>query len=230
MARSTEPQAGSARLLSLSGVAAVALVLVAMIGLDENSPGSEDPGSKIGAYYVAHEVREMIASFVLAASAPLFVLFAVTLAARLWQADSPRRSIWQSTLALGGAAAAIGFLVAATIHVALTQTANADNGAADGALQALAGLDESSWMAFNSGMGILMLGAAGSLLTAKAYPVPAWIALVLGIACFLPFVDFLALLVSGIWIIAMSIVMYRRAPAAELARSTGSRTLSEPAI
>lgn len=209
MALPTEPRAGAPRLLSLSGVAAVGLVLVAMIGLDANSPGSEDPGSKIGAYYVAHEVREMIGSFVLAASAPLFVLFALTLAASLRQAAGPRRSIWQSMLALGGAAAAIGFLIAAMIHIALTQTANADNGAADGALQSLAGLDESSWMAFNSGMGILMLGAAGSLLAAKAYPVPGWIALFLGIACFVPFVDFLALLVSGIWIIAMSIVIYR---------------------
>jgi hypothetical protein len=230
MALPPEPLARAARLLSLSGAAAVVLVVASLVGLGDGTPGSEDSGAKIGTYYVSHEVREMLASFVLAASAPLFVLFGVSLAASLWPAEARRRPIWQSVLALGSAVAAVGFLVAALIHVALTMAANADNGAAEGALQALAGLDESSWMAFNSGMGVLMLGAAGSLLGAKAHPVLGWIALVAGIACFLPFVDFLALLVSGLWIIAMSIVMYRRGPEAELGRSTTPRTLSEPAI
>ena len=124
-------------------------------------PGAEDSAATISAYYDSHEVREMLAAFVLAASAPLFVIFAIWLAASLWPSDSLPRPIWHTVLGVGGAVAAGGFLAAALIHVALAQTANANDVGAGG-LQALAGLDESSWVAFNAGLGVMMLGAAGS--------------------------------------------------------------------
>ena len=40
-----------------------------------------------------------------------------------------------------------------------------------------------------------------------------WIALVAGIALFIPFADFFALIVSGLWLIWTSIAMYRSGPA-----------------
>jgi hypothetical protein len=203
-------------MLSLSGVAAVVLVVGSFAGLGGDTPGSEDSAAKISAYYGSHEWREMIAAFVLAASAPFFVLFAVTLAASLQDNGS---TIWHRVLTVGSAVAGGAFLVAALIHVALAQTAN--NDVAGGALQALAGLDESSWVAFNGGLGVLMLGAAGSLLVQGTSPVRAWIALVAGIALFIPFADFVALIVSGLWIIATSIILFRRdravVPAPQLA-------------
>jgi hypothetical protein len=189
----------------------VVLVVASFAGLGGDTPGSGDSAAKISAYYDSHEVREMIASFVLAASAPLFVLFGVSLAMSLWQAEAPRRPVWQSVLALGSALAGGAFLVAALIHVALVQTAN-NSGVSDGALQALAGLDESSWVAFNSGLGVLMLGAAGALLARKASPVLGWSALVAGIALFIPFADFIALIVSGLWIITVSVRQFRAEP------------------
>jgi hypothetical protein len=212
MAISVEPRAGTARLLSLSGAAAVVLVVASFAGLGGDTPGSSDSAAKISAFYDSHEVREMIAAFVLAASAPLFVIFGVSLAASLWGADAPRRPIWPSILAVGSAVAGAGFLVGGLIHVALAQTAN-NNGVSGGALQALAGLDESSWVAFNGGLGVMMLGAAGSLLARKIHPVLGWIALVAGIALFIPFADFVALIVSGLWLLATSIMLFRRGPA-----------------
>jgi hypothetical protein len=204
-------------MLSLSGVAAVVLVVVAIAGLGGDTPESGGPASTISAYYNSHELREMIAAFVLAASAPFFVLFAASLAESL---DVDGRTIWQRVLTVGSAVAAGAFLVTALIHAALTQAANND-GVAGGALQALAGLDESSWVAFNGGLGVLMLGAAGSLLAHRASPVRAWCALVAGIALFIPFADFVALIVSGLWIVATSVSLYRReravAPKAQLA-------------
>jgi hypothetical protein len=206
MAMPTQPASGTARMLALSGVAAVVLVVASFAGLGGDTPGSEDSAAKISAYYDSHEVREMIAAFVLAASAPFFVLFAVTLAASL---RGNGRTIWDRVLTLGSAAAGGGFIIAGMVHVALAQTAN-NSGVAGGALQALAGLDESSWVAFNAGLGVLMLGAAGSLLAHRVAPVRAWIALVAGIALFIPFADFVALIVSGLWIIATSIILFRR--------------------
>jgi hypothetical protein len=213
----TQPATGAARMLSLSGVAAVLLVVASVAGLSGDTPGSGDTASKIGAYYDSREAREMIAAFVLAASAPFFVLFAVTLAESL---SVNGRTIWHRVLTLGGAVVAGAFLVAALIHAALTQTANHHN-VAGGALQALAGLDESSWMAFCASLGVLMLGAAGSLLAHRVSPVRAWVALVAGIALFIPAADFVALIVSGLWIIATSIILFQRnravAPAPQLA-------------
>jgi hypothetical protein len=76
-------------------------------------------------------------------------------------------------------------------------------------------------MAFCASLGVLMLGAAGSLLAHRVSPVRAWVALVAGIALFIPAADFVALIVSGLWIIATSIILFRRnravAPAPQLA-------------
>lgn len=217
MAMHTQPATGAARMLSLSGVAAVVLVVASWAGLSGDTPGGGATASKISAYYGSREAREMIAAFVLAASAPFFVLFAATLAESL---SVNGRTIWLRVLTAGGAVVAGAFLVAALIHAALTQTAN-DHDAAGGALQALAGLDQSTWMALCAGLGVLMLGAAGSLLAQRVAPVRAWIALVAGIALFIPFSDFIALIVSGLWIIATSISLYRReravAPTPQLA-------------
>ena len=101
-------------------------------------------------------------------------------------------------------------------HIALTQTANA-SGVSTGALPSLAALDQHSWVAFNSGRGVMMLGAAGTLLASKAHPLLGWIALDTGIALFIPFADFVGLIVSGLWIITTSVQLSRRGPADSLA-------------
>jgi hypothetical protein len=211
MGTSGDPTSRAAKWLSLTGAAAALLVVVSFAGLGGDTPGAQDPAATIGSYYNSHEAREMVAAFVLAASAPFFVIFASWLGASLWPAAAPR-SPWQSILTVGGGVAGAGFMLAALVHVALVQTANHD-GIAGGALQALAGLDENSWVAFNAGLGVLMLGAAGSLLASRAHPALGWIALVAGIALFIPFADFVALIVSGLWLIWTSIALYRRGPA-----------------
>jgi hypothetical protein len=208
---SAEPTASAARWLSLTGAAAAVLVVVSFAGLGGDTPGAEDPAAKISSYYGSHQAREMIAAFVLAASAPFFVVFGIWLAATLHPAAGAR-SIWQTLLTVGSGVAGAGFMIAALIHVALVQTANYD-GIAGGALQALAGLDENSWVAFNAGLGVMMLGVGASVLASKAHRVLGWIALLAGIALFIPFADFVALIVTGLWLIWTSIAMYRRGPA-----------------
>ena len=78
------------------------------------------------------------------------------------------------------------------------------------ALQALNLLDNDVWVAFNSGLGVMMLGAGGSLLArTRLYRWLGWAALALGIALFIPFVDFVALLLSGVWIPVTSVTLFR---------------------
>jgi hypothetical protein len=94
------------------------------------------------------------------------------------------------------------------IHFALANAGDEQLG--PGALQALNSLDGNTWMAFNPAFGVMMLGAAGSLLSARVLVPAGWIALVLGVAAFIPFADFFALLGSLLWIAAVSIALGRR--------------------
>ena len=55
-----------------------------------------------------------------------------------------------------------------------------------------------------------MLGAGGSLLArTRLYRWLGWAALAPGIALFIPFVDFVALLLSGVWILVASVTLFR---------------------
>jgi hypothetical protein len=54
-----------------------------------------------------------------------------------------------------------------------------------------------------------MLGAAGLLLSAGIMRWLGWIALVLGVAAFIPFADFFALLATLAWIVAVSLLQVR---------------------
>lgn len=207
--------------IPLSGVIFVVLTAVAVAGLGGSTPSIGDPAAKIRSFYDDHEARQFIGVFILAASVPFLVIFAAYLANRVSNPD--RRSMWHLVFVVGTAAAAVAWIVTAFVHFALTDAV--DQKLSDGALEALTAIDSDTWIAFNSGLGLMMLGAAGMLLSAAVtvgYRRLGWFALILGIALFIPFADFFALLLSGVWIIVTSIMLARSAPVLEL------RGTSEP--
>ena len=200
--------------IPLSGVIFVVLTAVAVAGLGGSTPSSGDPAAKIRSFYDDHESRQFIGVFILAASVPFLVVFAAYLANKV--ANPDRRSMWQLVFVVGTAAAAVAWIVTAFLHFALTDAV--DQKLPDSALEALTTLDNNTWIAFNSGLGLMMLGAAGMLLTAAVtvgYRRLGWCALILGIALFIPFADFFALLLTGVWIIVSSIMLTRSAPVLE---------------
>lgn len=71
-------------------------------------------------------------------------------------------------------------------------------------------LDSDSWVAFNAALGVMMLGAAGCMIP-SGVRFMGWSALVLGIALFIPFADFFALVLTLVWIIVESVLLYRAA-------------------
>lgn len=197
------------------------LTAVAVAGLGGSTPSIGDPAAKIRSFYDDHEARQFIGVFILAASVPFLVIFAAYLAHRVSNPD--RRSMWHLVFVVGTAAAAVAWIVTAFVHFALTDAV--DKKLSDGALEALTAIDSDTWIAFNSGLGLMMLGAAGMLLSAAVtvgYRRLGWLALILGLALFIPFADFFALLLSGVWIIVTSIMLARSAPVLEL------RGTSEP--
>lgn len=209
---------GLNRWLPLSGVVSVALIIISVVGLGGSTPDEGASAAKVQSFYGDGPARQYVATFILAAAAPFIVAFAVLLATTYWPTD-PRRPIWELILAGGGVLFAAAILGTAFIHFALT--AAGDKGVSGDAIRALNILDADAWTLFNPALGVMMLGAAGVLLShAMSQRWVGWSALVLGIALFIPFADFFALLLSLVWVLVESVVLFRRSTAAVPAHVT----------
>jgi hypothetical protein len=191
------------KLFHLSGLAFVALVVATLV-IGGSTPGTGDSADEVAAFYDDNQLRQFIVSFLFAATVPLLVLFAVGLAERQG-AGGP----WGQVTIAGAILAGSAILATAAIHFALLSAV--DNDVATQAVPALNALDGSTWVAFNAGFGVMMLGAAGMLLNAGARRWLGWIAMVLGIALFVPFADFFALLGTLAWIVVTSAMLAHRA-------------------
>jgi hypothetical protein len=209
MGTSHEIGGGMNRWLSLSGLASVVVVLAAFSGLGNDTPGEKASAADVMAFYDAHQGRQAAAAFVLAVAAPLIVLFGVNLAMAFWPTQTGRRPVWQSVLIGGSVFAGMAFALTALFHFAVAQTAD-NKSLSAGAAQAFNVLDNHSWMVFNAGLGVFMLGAAGTLIPhTGAFRKLGWVALVAGVAFYIPFADFLALVVTGLWLITTSVLLFR---------------------
>jgi hypothetical protein len=197
----------ASRWLPLSGVVFVVLVLVVIIGFSGDTPGTDDSAAEIASFYDDESVRQGIAAFLLAATVPFLLLFAASLAGIGRATDLGSREIWRRMLLGGSFLLGAVIMVMALIHFALADGAD---DVAPTALQALNLLDGNFWVAANPALGVMMLGAGGWLLgRAGSYNALGWVALILGIGLFIPFVDFIALLLSLLWIMVTSVLVYR---------------------
>lgn len=197
---------GLTRLLPLSGIVFVVVTIVAFTAIGGSTPDAKDSPDKIASFYGAHHSKETAAAYVVTWAVPFLVFFGISLATALWLPGGGASNIWQRILIAGTAVAAAGFLATAAVHLALADGGNHHYSTL--ALQALNGLDADIYPVFTSGLGIMLLGAAGSMIP-QADRWLGWIALVLGIAIFTP-LGFFALLGSGVWIIATSLVLFMR--------------------
>lgn len=194
------------RLFALSGIAFVGLALVGVVGVGGSTPDTSASAGELASFYSDHSVRQGVAAFLLAAAALFVVLFGVGLASRN-ASRSGSLSTWGYVLVAGTILVAGAVLVSAFAHFALAN--GADENISPIALQALNSLDGNTWMTFNPALGVMMVGAAGTLLSAGVMRPLGWIALVLGIAAFLPFADFFALLATLLWIVVTGVVLAR---------------------
>ena len=195
------------RSLPLAGIVFVAITAIAVAAIGSGSPGPDASASKVAAFYDAHHARQLAVAFALAVAVPFFICFIAALAIAARPPEAGVRSAWGLVLVSGGVLAAGAILLTAAVHFAVADSAD---DLAPSALQTLNVLDGDTWVALNAGVGVMMLGAAGSLLagaTGKRWL--GWTALVLGIALFIPFADFFALLASGVWIVIASVSLMR---------------------
>jgi len=194
------------RLLPLSGIVFVVLIAVAAPVLGSGSPESDASAATVMSYYDEHMVKQIVAAFLFAAAVPFLVLFAVTVSTAPADSDTRAQEIWPRVLLVGTALAGAAVLVVALAVFSLAD--GADNNVSPAALQAINVLGGDSWILFNSGLGVMMLGAAGCLIPrTRLDRWLGWTALVLGIALFVPFADFVAMLAAGLWIVVRGVTL-----------------------
>lgn len=193
------------RVFSLCGVGFVAVTLAVILGIDANAPSNDSTAAEIVAFYDHGTWRHALAALALAATIPLLIVFAVELAETTGPAT---RTPWSHVLIGGSILTGATLAVTALVHFAVADAG--DQGLPTGVLQTLNLLDGDSWVAFNPGFGVLMLGAAGCLWSrAGAERWLGRIALVLGLLLFVPFADFFALLGTLVWIAVVGILRAR---------------------
>ncbi len=196
------------RLLALAGPAFVVVALVGAIGLGGSTPESDAPASEVAAFYSGDMWRQAIAALLLAASVPFLIVFAIDLSGR---GAAPGGSPWPQLLVGGSILTGAALVVTAAIHFALADAGS--NDFSPTVLQTLNVLDGDTWVAWNAGLGVTMLGAAGCMWSqAGVERVLGRLALLLGLLLFVPFADFFALLVSLIWIMVVGLRRAARDP------------------
>jgi hypothetical protein len=204
-----EDQVVARRVWALSGVAFVVIALGGVVVFGGDTPDTDASAAKVVSYYSEHTTRQSIAAFVLAASVPFLVLFGIYLASFSGRGNDVREAIlWRRLLIAGTVIEAAMLLATALIHFALTDAV--DEGVTGDAARALNMLDGDSWIAWNSAFGVMMLGAGATVFTSALPRWMGWLAIALGVLLFIPFADFFALLVTLIWIIVASILLYRQ--------------------
>jgi hypothetical protein len=199
------------RLLPLSGIAFVVLVLLLVIAIGGDTPGTDESVAQVVAFYDENEVRHFITAFAWAATVPFLLLFVVGLRAVMARADDP---VWGDVAVAGAILAGGSILITAATHFALLDASTQD-AVVEEAIVAVTFLEGSSWVAFNAAFGVMMLGAAGLFLSAGVMRWLGWIALALGIALFVPVADFVALLATLVWIVVVSALQLRAPRAAQ---------------
>ena len=196
------------RLFPLSGIVFALVLVLAIIGIEGDTPDTDASGAEVASFYGEQTVRQGLGAFVLAATVPFLLLFAGSLARFAWPTEMPSRVIWRRVLLGGSFVLGAILMTRAWTHFALADAG--DQELSPAALEALNALDGNAWVPANAALGVMMLGAGGWLLgRERIYGWLGWAALIFGIALFIPFVDFVALILSLLWIIVASVLLYR---------------------
>lgn len=199
------------RIRSLPPLSGVAFVALAVIGLavTGTTPSPDASADEVVSFYSGEESRARIGIWFFAFAMPFLLLFASNLAGLPRPEDQDSRVVWRRLLLMGAV------IMSAALGVAIiTQLALADSSTepqiAPEVMQALNVISGYVVYGLLPATGAMMLGAAGWLLgRERVLGWLGWTALVLGIGLFVPFIGVLALILSLVWIIVVSVTLFR---------------------
>jgi len=199
------------RFVPLLGTLFVALVAVGYL-VAGDAPSHHAEGAEIRADY-DNETTHQIAAFLGALGAVPLLFFAAYFHAVLRRLHPSGRL--SANVALAGAAVvATGLAVQALIHAALAEASQTPE-FSDQALQALNALDGWSLYPIVIGLSSFLLASGVALMRGRRFfaPFVAWAAVVLGVLALVPIVGFFAAILSGIWLLVISLMLFTRAEA-----------------
>jgi hypothetical protein len=197
------------RIWPLTGVIGVAFVVAAFV-VGGETPDVNDSAQKVASFYKDNDTEQIVGAILIAYATVFLVFFLGALCKALRTAEGEQAGL--SVVAFGGGVIQI---VGMTIFGGLTFTlADAADDLDPSAMQSLNALNSDLFLPLAVGTGVLLLASGISTLTTGALPKwLGWIAIVLGIAAVTP-IGFFAFLLYGLWVIAVSVVLARRAAAA----------------
>ena len=190
------------RLAPLTGLVFVAIVVV-VFATGGSTPGDHDSAQQVQAFYGQHHDKHMTLAFIMAISIPFLLFFISILRYELRRAGGSGQLA--NAAFAGGVLAAAGFGILAFVHLALADAGGSVK--TIGTTQALNVLDNNDFLPMAAGMGVLVL--AGGLSAIRHGGLPKWLGwagVVIGAASFTP-AGFFAFLLSGIWVVIVSILL-----------------------
>src|SRR5262245_16274435 len=193
----------------LLGVVAIVLFIIAF-AVGGDTPDADDTAAQAVQFYKDHDSDQIWAAALLTWASVFLVFFAGALRSALRRTEGDTGGL--STVSFAGAVImAIGFALFAGIGFTLGDVADKLDASA---VQALNALNSDLFLPLAMGTGLFMLSTGIAIVRGGALPGWfGWIAVVIGIAALTPG-GFFALLLTGIWILIASVLLYRRTPAA----------------
>jgi hypothetical protein len=205
------------RFVSLLGALFVVLVVAGSIGAGD-TPNHHAPGPEIRDAY-DNETTHQIAAFLVAIAAVPLLFFAGYWRAVLKRLHPSGRLSADVALA-GAVVAATGLAVQSLIRAALAEAAQTSE-FSDQALQSLNALDGWSFYPFAIGLSTFVL-ASGLALVREGHFAPwlGWAAVVVGVLGLVPIVGLFAVLLSGIWVLIISVTLFTRSDSVDRSDDT----------
>jgi hypothetical protein len=194
------------RLAPLMGVLFAVIFAVGFLSSGD-TPDSDESGAAVVDHY-EDSGKILFGVILLLLAGIVFMFFAGTLRRRL--ADVGLEWVASVVLA-GGAIYAVGLGGFLSSQIALVEAADANQAAAAETLNVI---DNNNFGPAVIGLAVVLLASAYHVLSTRSLPAwLGWVALVLGVLAVAGPLGFIAFLVFPLWVLAVSITLFRSAPA-----------------
>lgn len=200
---------GSKRwLVPLSGVGFILVVLAGFIILGDEPPEAKDGGQEIIDYYSDNKDEVMVGSILLALALVLLVHFFAHVN-KLVSIASQTGTMLPTVAIVGAGIFATGGAIDATLQFALAEAADDIDPTAAQAIQAIW---DNDFIPFVVGLSLMMLSTGIGVLRTGILPKwLGWVAVAAGAFVFAGPIGFIALPVSALWILIVSVMLTMRA-------------------
>lgn len=195
-----------ARFALLAGVLFPVLAVLSF-AIEGDTPDVDGPAAEVVEFYADNDTQVIIASGLAAIAAVVLLVFASSVQRVL--AKSSETGLFASFAFAGGIVAAAGIAVDSAIRLTL---ANSAGDISPEATQSLFAFWEGFFWPIHVGLAVLLLGLSLSAFETKIMPV--WMAVVgilAAVALFIPPpVAFVGLAVGALWVIVVSVLLFRQ--------------------